>query len=350
MDERSPNAGAGPATKEESRPSVLLGIVGWVTATLLLTAGLFTLIAYMHGNWSWPDTQNDPDWIRTVVLSTLPTAGVLAGAAVVAITVRRQKTAEDNLKVTREQFEHVRDEAAAATSRTNDLIEREQIAALRDRFVTAAAQLGDPAEAVQVAGVYSLSALADDWIRRGERAEAQACIRLLCAFLKSSTIPALRSTIFEVMGEKLAAPSPAWDGFSLDLSGIEFAEGDRVRWRQLRLGAETTIRLDHAKMAGGHLDLSNLRLEGGRVSFAGADLRRGSLLFGGSWFSSGQILFKGTKFGTSMKVGLRPRELRKGVVSFIAARGNVPVLVVPPSNEHLAARKARKALTASPTQ
>lgn len=58
---------------------------------------------------------------------------------------------------------------------------------LRARFTVSAAQLTDRAATVRLAGVYSLASLADDWHDAGFDTERQACINLLCAYLRNDT-------------------------------------------------------------------------------------------------------------------------------------------------------------------
>lgn len=60
---------------------------------------------------------------------------------------------------------------------------------LRDRFTTIAGQLADPASAVRTAGVYAMEALANDWLVRGNKSEAQACINVLCSYVRTPYAP-----------------------------------------------------------------------------------------------------------------------------------------------------------------
>ncbi|MFF1946147.1 pentapeptide repeat-containing protein [Rhodococcus qingshengii] len=63
--------------------------------------------------------------------------------------------------------------------------ELEVTRSLRDRFTVITGQLADEAMAVRTGGVYAMEALTDDWIERGELTEAQACINVLCSYLRS---------------------------------------------------------------------------------------------------------------------------------------------------------------------
>ncbi|MFV0458984.1 MAG: pentapeptide repeat-containing protein [Actinomycetales bacterium] len=75
--------------------------------------------------------------------------------------------------------------AALLRQRSTDLeLEHEAVAALHTRYTEAAKQLGDEKAAVRLAGVYAMAALADDWLNRGNTADAQACVNVLCAYLR----------------------------------------------------------------------------------------------------------------------------------------------------------------------
>ncbi|WP_280260077.1 pentapeptide repeat-containing protein [Nocardia abscessus] len=72
----------------------------------------------------------------------------------------------------------------------------------KDRYTTAAEQLSHTSAAVRLAGVHTLEALTDEWLaiplltfpkrRRRDRAEAQACLNVLCAYLRLPFDPIAR--------------------------------------------------------------------------------------------------------------------------------------------------------------
>ena len=77
-----------------------------------------------------------------------------------------------------------------------------RITSRRERFTTIAGQLADPNPAVRIAGVYAMEALTNDWLakshwyswrwtpgRHAGRREAQACINVLCAYLRLPYTP-----------------------------------------------------------------------------------------------------------------------------------------------------------------
>lgn len=70
------------------------------------------------------------------------TAGVLAATVAGAITVRRQRSPEQSVRISAEAQE------------------AEVVSRLRDRYTTAAGQLGRDAPAIRLAGAYALAVLA----------------------------------------------------------------------------------------------------------------------------------------------------------------------------------------------
>jgi hypothetical protein len=105
-----------------------------------------------------------------VELLAQPLATVLAGAGAIfaaLIAWQAAKTSRDKLA---EQFQ--------------DSHTLETIRGLRDRYTAIVAQLADPSVAVRSAGAYAMGALADDWLARDQPKEAQACVNVLCSYLR----------------------------------------------------------------------------------------------------------------------------------------------------------------------
>jgi hypothetical protein len=142
---------------------VALGLLGALSLGVLL----FWLLGLTQGNDANPWNDDEPPELYEVVRSTVAAGALLAGAAGIVLALRKQQSTEDITKVTLE-----RHQADAVT-------------ALRDRYTTAAQQLGDLSPAVRLAGVYAMSALADDWSICGRKLEVQTCIDVLCAYLRT---------------------------------------------------------------------------------------------------------------------------------------------------------------------
>lgn len=108
---------------------------------------------------------------------TQPLATIIAGAGVLTSGYLVYKTGTKTREQDREHFE------------TSYALEVTR--SLRDRFTTIAGQLADPSAAVRTAGIYAMEALTEDWLRRPTPAttEAQACINVLCSYLRSPYVP-----------------------------------------------------------------------------------------------------------------------------------------------------------------
>ncbi|UJH71825.1 hypothetical protein [Ornithinimicrobium sp. INDO-MA30-4] len=131
-------------------------------------------------------------------------AGIGVGAVAVAtVGLRRQRSTEEALKTEKKRIknEQKKDREKADLDRGN--AERERVRGLRDRFTTAAGQLGDESAAIRLAGVYAMSALADDWLTQDEpaEAEAQVCVDVLCAYLRTPRDHGMRKEVEPYDGE-----------------------------------------------------------------------------------------------------------------------------------------------------
>ncbi|MFT7022455.1 MAG: hypothetical protein ACJA07_001539 [Rhodococcus sp. (in: high G+C Gram-positive bacteria)] len=96
----------------------------------------------------------------------------LGGAGFLAY--RRQRTNEE-VQFTANHSHHLSEER----------FNHDTLRTLRERYTTAAEQLGSESFAVRLAGVYAMTALADDWAYAGWRSERQVCIDVLCAYLRA---------------------------------------------------------------------------------------------------------------------------------------------------------------------
>ncbi|WP_330251798.1 pentapeptide repeat-containing protein [Nocardia sp. NBC_00565] len=110
-----------------------------------------------------------------------PLATFLAGAGAVSAGLlaylngqhsRAQTEAHHKADMERERERHQEDSRHTKES------------ALRDRYTAITAQIADDSAAIRQAGVYALTALADDWHAFGEDDERQVCINLLQWYLR----------------------------------------------------------------------------------------------------------------------------------------------------------------------
>jgi len=82
-----------------------------------------------------------------------------------------------------------------ATDRTNALTtsrhEQDELGELRARFTTAVEQLAHSSATVRIAGVYSLAAVADQWLVREDVEQAQVAVDVLCGYMRLPYSPDL---------------------------------------------------------------------------------------------------------------------------------------------------------------
>ncbi|WP_147458426.1 pentapeptide repeat-containing protein [Rhodococcus sp. SBT000017] len=186
--------------------------------------------------------------------------------------------------------------------------------ALRGRFTTITAQLADPAPAIRTAAVSALEALADDWLDRDKPRETQACINVLCDYLRtpyetSTRNPHLRKetrrthrtkydytdTTHEYPYDDLdtrhaitrtiaAHLQPhhdhSWSSFDYDLTGAYLHN----------------LNLDFAVFSGKTTSFEDATFSGERTSFFGATSTGKYTSFSGAAFSSKRTNFENVTF------------------------------------------------------
>ncbi len=155
---------------------------------------------------------------------------------------------------------------------------RVQEAALRDRYTAVAAQIDHTSlPAVRQAGVYALTALADDWHTYGEDEERQVCINLLQWYLRvpapavaGGTPPDLsereiRQAIVQILTERRRRPPEhprSWANTSISLRHASL--------RDCNLKSLDLAGLDFTRADMGGVDLTGADLTG--ADLTGADL------------------------------------------------------------------------------
>ncbi|MDI9966725.1 pentapeptide repeat-containing protein [Rhodococcus sp. IEGM 1251] len=153
----------------------LTGFLSFVVLTF------FIRVIDGKGPWwpLWDHHLQDGQWFEatrvTVAFVALTAAG---GAAYLAY--RRQRTADENQKTAAATQLITAKAYKLSTDQHEATLRRE----LRTRFTDAASQLAHPSAAVRIAGVFAMSALADDWHSSNEPAEVQTCIDVLCGYLR----------------------------------------------------------------------------------------------------------------------------------------------------------------------
>ncbi|WP_064077010.1 pentapeptide repeat-containing protein [Prescottella equi] len=105
--------------------------------------------------------------------------GALGAVAVLIVNYRKQKSTEATLVQDRQKH----DDDLAHERKKQDASE---IAALHERYTKAVEQLAEEEKpAIRLGGVHAIAALGDDWHARGNHRQLQACVDLLCSYLRS---------------------------------------------------------------------------------------------------------------------------------------------------------------------
>ncbi|MBM4487720.1 pentapeptide repeat-containing protein (plasmid) [Prescottella equi] len=150
-----------------------------------------------------------------------------------------------------------------ATDRTNALTtsryEQDELGELRARFTTAVEQLAHSSATVRIAGVYSLAAVADQWLANDDVEQAQVAVDVLCGYMRlpySPDLGANHQTKRVVKLERSDAGEATEEHF-------EFPQNDRVV-------RQTICRLLASKLRG--LPLRNITAQSQAAPGAWSDL------------------------------------------------------------------------------
>lgn len=288
---------------EKAKPQRSIGFwLGWgVLGAAVLSAVVMELVTPLFGYGWWPwanSTANRPDPYKVVRTGAFAT-GTIAAAAAAVLAIRRQRSTEQTLEI-----------AQQTQARENDKHASETIARLRERYAGASAQLGNDSPAIRLAGAYAMAALADDWLARDDRKEAQVCTNILCAYIRtqrdhggSATAKSadleVRQTIVRIIRDHLRRPDtdtePAWAGMNFDFTGAVFDEGQ--------------FDFSRATFSSGYVNFRSVNFSGGYIDFRAVIFSGGRLDFTNATFSSGKVDFRDATFsGTKFLRGPWPGE------------------------------------------
>ncbi|MFD9669406.1 hypothetical protein ACFWAY_48980 [Rhodococcus sp. NPDC059968] len=299
-------------------------------------------------------TPGDESWL------TQPSATLLAGLAVLASAII----------------------AFLATSLVRRQAERHFRASnRRDRFATIAEQLADTSAAVRVAGVYAMEALIDDWLKHGwnavlwaaasgsaqsitnDQREAQACINVLCSYLRlpyspsdrdqhqtktvvryAPTIeeeqrniqyreehheyrqedrPVRQSIVRTIAGHLRDHPSVrSWSALDFDFTGAHFEDADfsgtsckgRMLYTRAQFHGDRTL-FDNAEFHSEESPFDNAKFYSEETSFDKAKFRGARTSFERAQFHGEETRFINTEF-RSKETSFDKAEFRSELTSF----------------------------------
>ncbi|GAB86845.1 hypothetical protein QBL07_024255 (plasmid) [Gordonia rubripertincta] len=175
----------------------------------------------------------------------------------------------------------------------------ETIRTLRERYTAAVEQLANDSTTISQAGVYAIAALADDWLSITQTADAQVCINLLCAYLRSAPVDAsatelppdqpVRDTIMRTIAAHLTAPDPdesagtaskTWRDLDYDFTGAHLYD----------------VNLDRVVFRGERTDFTDVHFHGQKASFRETEFRASRTRFERAEFHNRITSFHDAKF------------------------------------------------------
>ena len=270
-------------------------IAGAIFLVLLVFALAFYGFALIdtHPARRWPWSAKTHPGLFELSRTAVPVAALVGGAAAIVVGIRRQRSTEKTVELTARTAQIAADAYALDQKRAG----REEIDRLRDRYTTIAAQLGDDAAPVRLAGVYAMAALADDWITLDNHREAQVCIDVLCAYIRTP-----RNT---TTSEDAVADTRVRETITRVITQ-HLQEGAATSW------SDKVFDFTEAHFTGSH-------------SFDSAEFNEGcQVLFSGAEFNEGcQVEFRLAKFNEGCQVGFRLAKFNKGCqVEFRLAKFN----------------------------
>ncbi|MDQ0735160.1 hypothetical protein [Arthrobacter agilis] len=248
------------ALEGEAQPIDLPYIFFWgFIFSLTVVFGLiWVAAAYETKEWIFwrAEPRLEPDRFFAVIRNAVTAAAALGVGVTLFFSYRRQQTAERTLRISAEAQRtaaeaqktgvEVQKTSAAAQETANrnfelanrnfELVSRKHdldiVASLRARYAQCAEQLASKETAVRLAGLYALSALADDWFDRDDTAEQQTCLDLFCSVIqiesqgdaydpaRPSAIQRAGWQILSARWQKDVEKRKYWGNRSLNLEGV----------------------------------------------------------------------------------------------------------------------------------
>lgn len=294
---------AEPARPARESSGLIRDVGLWLGAVIASGGLVFWLLDGLRvRDWlPFRHTLAGPD-MYDLTRSTVALTGLLGATVAVALAIRRQRSTEQTVRITAEA-QLVTAQAYALDVERNS---HEQVRDLRERFTTAAGQLGNDAPAVRLAGIYAMAGLADDWLQREQPEEAQCCIDVLCAYIRTPRRTRtdedaradleVRQTIIRTITNRLQPGDRTtrdWRGRDFDFTGATFDGSYTLTGAHFISG---TLRFDGADFAGGSVDFEHAGFAGGQVTFVGAKFAGSTVAFDYSQFSGGNVTFNEAHF------------------------------------------------------
>ncbi len=266
----------GIANRVPLAAAVAAALMAAVVAAVLWTAAIMWLS-------TWPRTPDLSKFgaqqrLDILKISLTATAGI-GGIVALTVAYRRQRVHE---------AAHLLSVLSTA---------REEVKLFNERFGSASKQMGDERPAVRLAGVYALAGLADDW-----EAGRQACIDVLCAYLRMPFVPEtasegesqVRRSMMRVISEHLMMESPVpWHDVRFDFSGALL---EAVSFASVHFSAGLLLFFDKCTFTGDRTTFYNASFDGAKVYIRGATFTSPDVSFEACKFKSGELVIEQTVF------------------------------------------------------
>jgi hypothetical protein len=234
-----------------------------IPVTIIFVAAAVWLLwkapAYALREWI-PGKLAPEDLQRALLPATQSVLFVLGGfIAVIGVVVGLSRHRQELAAASRDRarFEFDRQKERDRAGEAGRLLRVETERKLRERFVGAVELMADGQSAIKrTAGLYAIASLADDWAGIDQPGERQACIDVLCAYLRSPVTPgsnadaetSVRTTGFALIRSHLLGSPARWRGCRFDLTGARIDY--EVDLRDVDLGDRTLVDFTDARFEG----------------------------------------------------------------------------------------------------
>lgn len=310
--------------------------------TLFAVSGLFWLLAWAFTGtltpWRHTQGQTVPKIFELIMVAAIITA-LLWVSVLIAVLIRKQMMVDESVRYRGQALDNKRRRLELDAQRSG----REETDRLRDRYTVISAQLGDKSAPVRLAGVYAMATLADEWLHRKKDAEAQVCIDVLCAYLRTperanqvdgaretfaeGTDRAIRQSITRVINDHLQPDAKlSWATKNFDFSGVSFAgnhsfegaifsNGGKFNFENAVLESGSVVSFRNAQFNdGSNVNFEALHLaDDSDLNFSGANFNKGSVVYLGRTIVDGgaRLYFSGSEFNDGTVVYFTAAEFRE---------------------------------------
>lgn len=278
-------------------------------ASLIVIAILFWGFMAYEVSELWPfnsTTRLNQDKLFEILRNAVTAAAALGVGITLFFSYRRQQTAEKTqqlaaeAQVTAANAQQVAADALKLSTQQHELDQNRRLDALgadlRTRYSKAAEQLAAEQMAIKIAGIYSLSALADDWAEHGDLDQRQVCIDLLCSSVRlhqsmqvSQDVTELERITFNAIQDRLTAKTPDrkfWGECSINMDVNELTPDiDSLILQEA--GLVTISRSEGHNNSAAFL--RRIELNGGQLALVSKGAITQSVHISNSWLASGYL-------------------------------------------------------------